>query len=686
LDAAAAAAAQVATLREAAQQAVQRNQAAPTQPVWFKAATVQIDAVTRLRRLLDAAANEESDVTRLIAVRDALGTMAEYTGRERGRINGVIAAKARLTTADTIEIGMLRGRVEGAWDRVLPRLDDLPALASGPVRAAGTALFETFAAKRTPVFDAVAQGADWPIAAADWFAAATTAIEAMRAAQVAASEALNVAMAGRAELGWQTMFRAMALWVAGLGVAALAIWYVIWRLVRPLNGAIDALHGLTEGNLDVAVPLPRGQDEVARLLRATVAFQQTALAHRALEQGQLALQQQAEVARVQAVREIGTLIERESGQAVQEVTGLAERLARIATEVSHDVGSIAEASQCAADMAGEGRGQSDAAAEAARGLNEAIHEVARQMEIAAAATRGVVGHTIQTRESFEALFGSVTEVREVARLIGDIAARTNLLALNATIEAARAGEAGKGFAVVATEVKSLANQTAHSTDQIAARIGAIDVAARRAQQALDGIISEVNALDEIATQVAAAIEEQSAATGQIAVAVEGASVAARRTADQVTGMTDLATRCAAGVSATKDISDQAVQKISGLQAALVGILRTRVAELNRRAGERVPVTFPAQLVHETGTATGALRDLSPAGARFVGKTPPLTRGRLQVSGLPDVAVRIAGHADDGLHLSFEFSSEQQRQLMGAAVARFLRDASPEAAGQPARAA
>lgn len=156
-------------------------------------------------------------------------------------------------------------------------------------------------------------------------------------------------------------------------------------------------------------------------------------------------------------------------------------------------------------------------------LSASIREIAKSAGDAARVAAEAVRVAEETNETIAKLGTSSAEIGDVIRTITSIAEQTNLLALNATIEAARAGEAGKGFAVVANEVKELAKATGRATEDIGARIAAIQNDTTGAVQAIRRISEIIGQINDIQSTIAGAVEEQTATTNEIARTIAAAA-------------------------------------------------------------------------------------------------------------------------------------------------------------------
>ncbi len=215
------------------------------------------------------------------------------------------------------------------------------------------------------------------------------------------------------------------------------------------------------------------------------------------------------------------------------------------------------------------------AAQIAAGLIQAIEgarmEVEATAKIANLATEQANAGTV----AIDTLSEQSLSIESILGLIREIAGQTNLLALNATIEAARAGDAGRGFAVVAQEVKSLANQTAQATDEIASKISAIQSATKASVESNISVRQTVSEVRDSALRIRQAMEDQAQTVTMITASVDETALAA-----------DL---MSSTISAIRNDTENVVLEINSLEQGF-GQVNAKISALQINAAEFITRT------------------------------------------------------------------------------------------------
>ena len=322
------------------------------------------------------------------------------------------------------------------------------------------------------------------------------------------------------------------------------------NLVRRIQQVVDSLKEIAQGGGDLTMRLPvQGKDELAALAHHFNSF----VARLEVMTGEI----REKASRLASSSVTMASVATKMGDGVEQTSTRASTVSAAAAQSSANTLSVAASIEQAS-------GNLSSVASATEQMSATVVEIAANSEKARAISQQA-SERIQTISSLMRQLGqSAQEIGKVTEAITAISSQTNLLALNATIEAARAGAAGKGFAVVANEIKELARQTATATEDIKARISAVQNSSGSAIVDMETTTAVIQEVGQLVASIAAAIEEQATVTKDVASNIAQASG----------GVQDANQRVAQMAAVAKSIAED----ITAVNAAVVDI---------RQGGEQV---------------------------------------------------------------------------------------------------
>lgn len=197
-------------------------------------------------------------------------------------------------------------------------------------------------------------------------------------------------------------------------------------------------------------------------------------------------------------------------------------------------------------------------------------------------TSSTIEITTNIINEIEKLAVKSSSIHKIINVINDIANQTNLLSLNASIEAARAGEYGKGFAVVASEIRTLAEMSKASVNDIKQIISSIQDDTTKA-------VEIARSAEKVLSLQDSAVKNTTGSYQDINDSVEKLVVFLKYITENVSNINEARVSTLAGIESISAVleeiaaSSNHVNQVSSDQVVSVEALNESVAKLNTNA-------------------------------------------------------------------------------------------------------
>jgi methyl-accepting chemotaxis protein len=355
-------------------------------------------------------------------------------------------------------------------------------------------------------------------------------------------------------------------------------------------------------------------------------------------------------------KEILELLELELGGMIRQVERAARSVAGGADATAATLATIRQHTDALTGRSSAAQGTATTFAQAAEKFTHSAEGIAAQVRNAGKLADLASTAASEARANVDRLRESSDAIGNVVNLIAQIARQTTLLALNSTIEAARAGEAGRGFAVVATEVKALAAQTQHATEEITKKIEVLQRDASGSADAVHRISQAIEAIRPVFENVNGAVAEQNQTTQHMSDNAAQASHFIAAVGDSVTEI-DHATKAAEAHGGDVASAGKAVTLfVQKLKSRCAVLLRQDERE-DRRKHERLPCHLKVEIDTARGRFEAPVYEISIDGILISGaeaaKLQPNESCNAMLQDIGACRIRVQEHSKAGAYARFE---------------------------------
>ncbi len=124
--------------------------------------------------------------------------------------------------------------------------------------------------------------------------------------------------------------------------------------------------------------------------------------------------------------------------------------------------------------------------------------------------------------------------------------------------------------MVASEVKDLAQETARATEDIGARVTAIQQDTGGAVEVINRISEVIAQINDFQTTIASAVEEQTATTGEMSRSIGEVAAGSNRIASNINDVSTASGATVSGVNQTREASEEVSRTAEELRALVGG--------------------------------------------------------------------------------------------------------------------